>query len=300
MAEQATIQSGIKGGNISSTDVNVNPTANITKYSLFLGGTNVTHDVLQAYDPLRTGFGRIFMVRKPAFLAETNPEGLRKLKHIIEYGNTSINGLQDIQLDTNTINGGYTNKGFTIPSTVTDGTNEITVKVYEFSGSPVRQMIHAWINGMVDIQTGLTHYNGQGTGKNQTRLARIQANQTAEFIYVSTDNTGENVEYACLLANAYPTNINIDPFNYSSGQHDLVDTDIQFQCTKYESIQINHIAKELLNKYKILANSLNFNSGITTSSIRNETGVYYDRKTGLLKSGEYTEPYGVPQTNGYD
>lgn len=165
MAEQATIQSGIKGGNISSTDVNVNPTANITKYSLFLGGTNVTHDVLQAYDPLRTGFGRIFMVRKPAFLAETNPEGLRKLKHIIEYGNTSINGLQDIELDTNSIQGGYTNKAFAIPSTVNDGTNQITIKVYEFSGSPVRQMIHAWINGMVDLQTGLTHYNGQGTGK---------------------------------------------------------------------------------------------------------------------------------------
>ena len=41
---------------------------NVTKYALFMGGTNTTNEVLRAYDPLTTGFTRIFMVRKPTFL----------------------------------------------------------------------------------------------------------------------------------------------------------------------------------------------------------------------------------------
>ena len=29
---------------------------NVTKYALFMGGTNTTNEVLRAYDPLTTGF----------------------------------------------------------------------------------------------------------------------------------------------------------------------------------------------------------------------------------------------------
>ena len=53
-----TIQSNIKSA--AAND--------ITKYALFMGGTNVTNEVLACYDPLKTGYGRLFMVRKPAFL----------------------------------------------------------------------------------------------------------------------------------------------------------------------------------------------------------------------------------------
>lgn len=263
----------------------------LTNYALFLSGLNVTHDVLQNYDPLRTGYGRLFMVRQPVFLQHCIPDQLKKFKHILEYGNTSINGLSDISQETNTITGGYAGKSFEIPSYAQDGTQGLTVQVYEFSGSPVREVIHTWINGMNDVLTGLTHYNGLATGDPQKAQGDIvyasQHNQTAEFIYVATDNTGTEVEYACMFANCFPKAIKTDHFNYQSGSHDLVDYTIDFAATKYESIQINSVAKELLDRYKILANSLNFYSGIRANNGEKNgigDGVYYDYEDGKIKS----------------
>ena len=54
-----TIQSNIR---------NADSHASIMNYALFMGGTNVTHDVLEQYDPLKTGYSRIFMVRKPTWV----------------------------------------------------------------------------------------------------------------------------------------------------------------------------------------------------------------------------------------
>lgn len=270
MAE-TTIQSSIKSNQ-----------QDMSKYALFLGGTNVVRDVLAAYDPLKTGYGRIFMVRKPVwvdkyFSTGTGINKMKRFKHILEYGNTQIQGLTDPQVNFSTINGGYTGKGFEYPSYTTDDTNTFSITVYEMSGSPIREVIHTWINGTTDLQTGLAHYNG-------VNLPKTQANQTAEFIYVATDNTGLAVEYCCLFANCFPRGINTDAFNYQSGTHEPVETTIEFSCTKYESTQINKVGKALINRYRILTNSLNFNSGITTETLNGGA-------TGTAINREYTSFY---------
>ena len=271
MADMKTIQSNIKSS--SSTD-------SITDYALFMGGTNVTHDVLYNYDPLKTGYGRLFMIRKPVFLDQVIPNKLKKFKHILEYGNTAVSGINDIQVQFNQISGGYTGKSFEIPSFASDDTNAFQVRVYEFSGSPIREVLHTWINGTTDLLTGLSTYYGI-----DERIGRLQANQTAEFIYVATDNTGKNVEYACMFANCFPKNINMDAFNYTAGEHNLVETTIEFTCTKYDGIQINQIAQALINKYRLLANSLNFYSGIDVNDIESQMGrraFGYDVATGKM------------------
>lgn len=250
-------------------------------YALFLGGTNVTNEVLRHYDPLKTGYGRLFMVRKPVWLADYIPVELNMFKHILEYGNTQVSGLSDINVEFNSITGGYVGKSFEIPAYAQDTTTQFNVTVYEFSGSPIRNVLHTWINGTTDLLTGLATYNGVND------IKRIQANQTAEFIYISTDNTGEQIEYACLLANCFPRNINLDAFNYQSGEHNLVEMNIEFTTTKYESPQINAVAKALLEKYKVLGNSLNFYSGLNPTD--KELGGYdksrgYDVTTGTLSN----------------
>ena len=260
MADKKTIQSNIKSS--SSTD----------------------SDVLYNYDPLKTGYGRLFMIRKPVFLEQVIPNKLKKFKHILEYGNTAVSGINDIQVQFNQISGGYTGKSFEIPSFASDDTNAFQVRVYEFSGSPVREVLHTWINGTTDLLTGLSTYYGI-----DERIGRLQANQTAEFIYVATDNTGKNVEYACMFANCFPKNINMDAFNYTAGEHNLVETTIEFTCTKYDSIQINEIAQALINKYRLLANSLNFYSGIDVNKIESQMdrGAFgYDVATGKMSDAK--------------
>ena len=270
-----------KDGNTIQTAVKSHTNDDLTKYALFLGGTNVINEVLQCYDPLKTGYGRLFMVKQPVFLNEFMPTKLKKFKHILEYGNTAVQGIGDVTVQFNNMQGGYTGKAFEIPSFASDDTTGFSVNVYEFSGSPVREVIHSWINGTSDLMTGLATYNGV-----RDSIDRIQANQTAEFIYVNTDNTGLKVEYACLFANCFPRGINTSTFNYTSGEHNIVETTVEFSCTKYESIQINKVAKALIEKYNILANSLNFYSGYKVKDINAwEDGkkMRYDYTTGQLK-----------------
>ena len=277
----STIQTGIK----SHTD------NSLTDYALFMGGTNVTHEVLKAYDPLKTGYVRIFMIRKPLFLDDTIPDKLTKFKHILEYGNTTITGLNDVTVQTQEIRAGYTGRSFDIPTHATDDTNSFTITCYEFSGSPIREVIHTWINGTSDLLTGLTHYNG-------STVAKSQANQTAEFIYVATDNSGEKVEYACLFANCFPKNIKNDQFNYSSGDHNLVEYAIDFTCVKYESLQINKVAQKLIDKYKLLSNSLNFFSGVKSTD--DETlgeGLGYDVTSGKMTADAKSKKTNSPMSS---
>ena len=242
------------------TNIHTHDFDDLTKYSLMMGGLNVTNASLQQYDPLKTGFGRLFMIRTPKFLTTMLPTKTKKFKHILEYANTGVSGLNDITLETSTIQGGYAGRQFDVSMVAKDDMNSFQVGVYEFSGSPVREYITTWISGVSDLQTGLSHYHG-------VDLPIHQANHTGEFIYVATDQTGVRIEYACMFANCMPKTIKLDQFNYQAGDHDLVKYDIDFTCVKYESPQINEVAKALLNKYNILMNYLDFQSGFTTDDV---------------------------------
>lgn len=294
-SQDSTIQTGAK----------THESSNLMDYALFVGGLNVTHEVLRNYDPLRTGYGRLFMVHEPAWLAESIPDKLKKFKHILEYGNTAVQGIGDIEVNFNDYTGGYAGKSFSIPSVATDGTQTFTVNCYEFSGSPIREVVHTWVNGTTDLLTGLAHYNGHAATYGNTDgngiLPVLQSNQTAEFVYVSTDVTGTMVEYACFFANCFPANVRNEQFNYTSGSHELVEYNVEFRCTKYESLQINKLGQALLNKYRVLANSLNFFSGINSSEYasgnQSHPDQYYDITTGkLVTQGGKTTNNNAPMT----
>lgn len=276
----------------------------ITKYAMFVGGINATRDALQYYDPLRTGYGRLFMVRKPVFLNALIPEKFKVFKHIIEYGNTAISGINNVEMEMAPLTGGYAGKTMELPTVAKDNTNSFSVKVYDLSGSPIRDVLYTWINGTSDLLTGFSTYYEDVSGNgflyknaNAKRLPHIQANQTAEFIYVCTDNTGKEVEYACMFANCFPKNVPLDFFNTTAGEHGLAEFDIEFSCIKYESTQINKVAKALIQKYVILSNSLNMFSGIDADSsyhvndkddkagYKSDEGWYYDSTTGILQNG---------------
>lgn len=277
----------------------------LTNYALFAGGLDVTRPVLAQYDPFKGGFHRLFMIRKPAFMTKLFKTRFNNFKHILEYGNTAVSGIGDIDVGSAQMTGGYTGRSVDIPTIATDNTTSFTVTVYEFNGLPIREMLWAWINGVMDTQTGLTHYFGliEDNIVNGTGLEKSLANETAEFVYVVTDQTGWNVQYACHFANCFPKNLSNDMFNSTAGQHELAQVNIQFSCVKYESPQINEVAKALLNKYRTLMNVMDFNckfsSGDGTADSNSEpTGVTnmgpgegkmvdYDPNTGMLYTADF-------------
>ena len=252
----------------------------ITDYALFLGGLDVTRDVLKAYDPFKGGFGRIFMTRGPVFIeADTDMfSKLRAFKHILEYANTGISGINDVDVTSETISGGYVGREFAVPTIARNTTNQFTISTYEFSGSPMRELLMYWITGVMDLQSGFSTYHGV------KGIDVCQANHTAEFVYTLTDQTGkpENIEFVCLFANCFPTGVKMDHLNTRAGEHNIAEMDITFTTTMYESPKINEIGVKLLQKYQILMDSLDFNPkfnmdeedfyGNITSKYDSETG----------------------------
>lgn len=247
-----SLQSNIKNNN-----------KDLTKYSLFLGGLNVKAKALEQYNPLKTGYTRIFVVQMPKFMNTILPIASKNFKHMIEYGFKSIDGIQNLTMEYEAITGGYAGRSFEIPTILKDETNAITIKLQEMSGSPVREYIEMWLSGISDPHTGLCHYHGaleKDLATGNAGMEAIQANQVAEMIYVSTDNTGREIEFACLLSNMIPKVVKRDHYNYESGTHNAVEYDVEFTCTMYTSPDVNEVAKLLLDKYKILTNYLDFKS----------------------------------------
>lgn len=249
----------------------------IKNYSLFLGGINATKSALEQYDPLKTGYNRIFFVTMPTFMETMFPKKTERMRHLLEYGFTSINGLGNVSLENETITGGYAGRSMDVPTVSKDDTQSITIGLYEFAGSPVREYMDLWISGIGDPYTGLGHYHGalDPEAKNEEG-STIKALSTysqqyhiAEAIYVATDPTGraEGIEYACLLSNMFPKQVKKDQFNYESGRHEIVTMDVEFSATKYESPQINQVAKALMTRYQTMKNYLDFKSEYNDAKI---------------------------------
>lgn len=237
----------------------------MTAYSIFMGGTNTKHGILKQYDPLKTGYSRIFVTRTPRFMELMYENKTRQFRHLLEYGFTAVDGIQGTTAEFAQMTGGYVGNSIDVFMSAKDDTNEITIKVYEYSGSPVREYTDLWITGMGDHKSGIAHYHG---AMNRALVGDLvldfsQHNHTMEMFYVSTDPTGlaENIEYACLLTNMMPKSVKKDHFNYATGSHELVEMDLTFTCNKYESRQINDVAKVLLGRFNILRDYLDFHSG---------------------------------------
>lgn len=251
----------------------------VSGFSLFMGGMNSKRDSLLAYDPLKTGYARVFITRLPTFMRKLMPKQGKKFKHILEYGFTGVDGIGNVSLEFEQMTGGYAGRQIEVGTVAKDEMTEVTIKVYEFAGSPIREYIDTWITGISDVSTGIGHYHGcvyrkdyatlLGTEEAATEpLDYTQANHVMEMVYVQTDPTGasDKIEYACLLTNMIPKTIKKDHFNYTSGQHSIVEMDLTFTCGRYESSDINALAARLVRRFSILRDYIDFQSGYDISA----------------------------------
>lgn len=245
----------------------------ITNYAYWLGGTDTTNAALAQYDLLRTGYGRLFILRMPAFVEFLLEDETRVFKHMLEFGNVGISGIQGYTAEFASVTAGYVGNTVEIPTSVKDDTNSITIRIYETQGSLIRTYIDFWLTGVSDPYTGLSHYHGaRDVDENSSSYVLSQANHTMEALYVATDPTGEQAEYVCLLTNMFPRSSDHSHFEYEPGSHDLVQLSLEFACTKYMSAQINYIGTVALNKFAILKNYLNMYSGYTAAKVEEIVG----------------------------
>ena len=248
--------------------------------SYFIAGIDVTDQNLDQLTPYIPGIARLFMHKEPVFMQIAFPEETNNFKSYIETGYKQVQGINDVSVTAETIQGGWANQSYEIISSVEDSTNEITVALYEQTGSPVREFIELWITGVRDPRSGVAHYHGvvetpehgstgldAGTysemgnynNKGKIYVPYAEKNHTAEFVYYDLDPTAHYIEYACMFAHAFPKSVNKDQYNYSSGERSPIEVSVPFSVMKYESRYINDLATRYLIADQLEYNYLNFN-----------------------------------------
>lgn len=258
-------------------NINTAHADHLENYAFWVGGADTTNAAINQYNFLRTGYGRFFILQMPKFVKYLLPDESKKFKHLLEFANTGVDGIQGYTVDFTSATVGYAGNTIELPINVKDDTTSITVKIYETQGSLIRTYLDFWITGTIDPFTGLSHYHGardismsDDEGLTRDDLYLSQANQTMEALYVATDPTGEKSEYTCLLTNMFPKSSDHSHFVYESGSHDLVQLSVEFTAAKYMSAQINYIGKVALNRFSILRNYLNMYSGYSKKDINSK------------------------------
>ena len=135
-------------------------TKNFKELSYFIAGIDVTDQNLDQLTPYIPGIARLFMHKEPIFMQIAFPTQTDNFKSYIETGYKSVQGINDLSASAETIQGGWANQSYEIITSVEDQTNEITIGLYEQTGSPVREFLELWITGIRDPRSGVAHYHG--------------------------------------------------------------------------------------------------------------------------------------------
>lgn len=232
-------------------------TKEYNKFSYFIQGIDVTQKNLDSMTPYVPGYSRLFMHVVPAFMDKAFNQATRSFKSYIETGYKSVSGIGDLSTSEINIEGGWAAQSFSNISGSKDDTDEITIQLYEQTGSPVREYIECWISGMRDPRSGVAHYHG-ALDFGDDSIEYGEKNHTAEFVYMTLDPTARQIEYACLFAHCWPTRAPKSHLNYDSGNRGEVVLDIPFKVTKYEGKYVNDLAWYYLTRQKLKYNYLDF------------------------------------------
>lgn len=255
---RGTIQTGSVEFGSETNQVLRKNRKNFKNFAYFQSGIDVTQQNLEQMTPYVPGISLLFMHRTPLFMEKAFKDMTDNFKSYIETGFKSVQGIGDLSADFIDIEGGWAAQKFSNISLVRDDTDEITIELYEQTGSPVREFIETWMTGVRDPRSGVAHYHG-ALDMDTDSVEYSEKNHTCEFIYMDLDPTARFIEYACMFAHCFPTKVPKSHLNYQSGQRGEVLMDLGFKVTKYEGRYINDIAAWYLAQNKLTYNYLDFN-----------------------------------------
>lgn len=224
---------------------------------IFRGMMKLDQANIGQFDFMVTGYAMFKWITMPTFMELGNPELCKLFRNLTEKGSTSFEGINDITLQTEDITGGFAGNSFKQATNMKEEFDTFTMKMYEMNGSPIREGLNYWAGGIRDKGYGTAHYQGLVDTIEGGYTAQ---NHTAELIYIVTNPSlsYNAIEYACLITNIMPTKIPMSHLNYTHGEHSLVNFDLEFTGTKYESKFINEKAVEIVKKYRDLQSYMEF------------------------------------------
>lgn len=216
---------------------------------------------LEQWNLYETGYSILVVCQIPKFLEElgkvnSNYKALiDNYVHILEYEFRGITGLDNMEVDTNTITDGINELNVITKVNWQSATN-ITMNYFEKAGSVLTRVHELFLRGIKDPRTQVKHYHGLIRGISYTdsngaqQVATLEAgyeNEVFSFLYYVTDNTMKNIEKAYFLACAQPTTAELSIYESEKGSIEFKEVGCQFNCFPITGTAVNKKASEHLD-----------------------------------------------------
>lgn len=216
---------------------------------LWHGVPQLTIDQMNMFEAAYTGHTFLFVVDVPKFMSiglyeNTNLHyQIRNLKAVIERASTGFSGPSNITADFSDMDDGAMRKVSHV-TRVTKEQSDIQLRLHEFAGLPVKNALEAWLTGIYDPKSQHGHYFGNLGIPGGWCLA----NHSMSLLVVQVDPSWQTIQDAAFYYNMVPQDVPFDHFEWTKGEHDIVqDYTITFRCNEERSPMIMYAAERYMN-----------------------------------------------------
>lgn len=198
-----------------------------------------------AREPFRVGRFLVKWTKAPPFFPEI---AVKYLRFIFEDMVMEVSGVPENSLDRIDITNGSTRGTSSYPGIYKESGNEVTLKVRECAGSPVRKFLDYWISGISDRKTGVCHMYGR-------KMRGILANQAGSILYVLLGPTcrPDDIEFACMWHEVIPYQEKVSHVNSGAiGEAGSgVEMDVTFAGQYDRGPEIDIYARKVVEGYNL-------------------------------------------------
>lgn len=222
---------------------------NLLNSRLWHGVPQLTSEQLSMFEAAYTGHTFIFIVGVPRFMTEGYYAGkdmhyqMKNLKAVMERASTGFSGAQNIMANNADQEDGNGRKVSHIVN-VTKEQGNISVRLHEFAGLPVKNAIENWLTGIYDYRSQHGNYHGN-LGING---GWCLANHSMSMLVVQVTPDWTTIQDAAYYYNMVPTEVPFQHFEWTKGDQTIIeDYDIEFYANEERSPAIMYAAEKYMN-----------------------------------------------------
>jgi hypothetical protein len=229
----------------------------VTGYMLSRGVADYSN--LYQWNNFETGYAFLFLLKIPDFLDKLRNKNtqyanlINSYCHILEYDFRSLDGLDNMTVETGDLNDGINTLPIITRVTEQAG-SAFSMRYYERSGSIITKTHELFLRGVKDPRTQVKRYHGliqpdtvsNPNGRLKSELEAGYEHETFEFLYFVTDNTATQIEKAYLLVSCQPTDANLQMYNYTKGEIAWSEVSVNFNGYPITGPGVTKKAKDFL------------------------------------------------------
>jgi hypothetical protein len=194
------------------------------------------------FDPLVTGYSFIVWTKLPFWVEKT----YGNFADMTQKNFKGFEGITSLDLETAQYNHTFNGNAYEYATSIKKANTTFTLKHQEFSGNPIKNMYQFWVTGIRDPETDIAVY------PRAFGCSYGAKNHTGELLYIVTRPDANNVErnnieFAAYYTAVMPLTIPMGHFNYTQGDHQSPEIDINFVGDLHVGPEVDNYAYDVLS-----------------------------------------------------